>query len=155
MRILADAPRIHLLLAGEVRDRRVGRAAEEPGLRDRVHLAGYRKDAPALMGACNVFAMPSLEREGLPRAVIEAMSQGVPPIVSDVGGLPELVVNGHCGMVVPAGNATAIAAAIREYAGNESLCRAHGQSARERIASDFHTSGTIAATLAVYRRVLS
>jgi glycosyltransferase involved in cell wall biosynthesis len=145
---------VHLLLMGEVRDRRVEQLARAPGLRDRVHLAGHRPDAASLSGACDAVVMPSIAREGLPRAVIEAMAQGVAPIVSAVGGMPELVVDGECGLVVPPSDPAALADAIVRLARDPGLRRRYGRAARQRIVEHFNIDKTVAETAALYESLL-
>lgn len=134
---------IHALLVGEVRDKSINRLAAAPAVASRVHLIGYRKDAAALSGACNAFAMPSIKREGLPRAVIEAMSQRVPAIVSNVGGMPELVEDGISGIVVPPANPRALANAIAALAADPDRAGRLGNAARKRIETGFHIDSTI------------
>jgi glycosyltransferase involved in cell wall biosynthesis len=154
---LDDLPRdgsLHLLLVGEVRDERLRKLATAPGNRGLVHLAGYRRDAPRLVGASQVVVMPSREREGLPRAVIEAMSQEVPAIVSAVGGMPELVETGCSGLVVPASNAPALAAAILRLKNDPEERLRMGCAARARIEGEFSVRRTIERTLALYRELL-
>ena len=148
--LLPTGPNVHALLMGELNDRRVSALSRSESIRDRVHLAGYRKDATSLLRLCDVFVMPSVAREGLPRAVIEAMAQGIPPIVSNVGGLPELVVDGECGLVVPARDAESLAGALRELATNEEKRLGFGERARVRIATQFNVSEYIEQTLALY-----
>ncbi len=140
-----------LLLIGEVRDARIRRLADAPHTRDRVHLLGYRADAPAILGQCDAAAMCSVEREGLPRAMIEAMAQGVPGVVTRVGGMPELVQDGVSGLVVPPRNAEAIAEAIRRLAADAALRRRMGAAAAERIRTEFHIARTVEAWAALYR----
>ncbi len=134
---------IHALLVGEVRDKKIKRLAAAPAVASRVHLIGYRKDAAALSGACNAFVMPSIKREGLPRAVIEAMSQRVPAIVSNVGGMPELVEDGISGIVVPPSNPRALANAIAALAADPDRADRLGNAARKRIEKTFHIDSTI------------
>lgn len=78
------------------------------GVDDIVSLAGSRGDVPALLPGFDVFAMSSLY-EGLPIALMEAMAAGLPSVLTDVGGVGELVRSGTEGVLVPAGNATALA----------------------------------------------
>ena len=72
----------------------------EQGLRDRVHLLGYRNDVASLLGAADVFVLPSIS-EGLPLALLEAMLAGKPPVASRVGGVPEAIADGETGLLVP------------------------------------------------------
>ncbi len=144
---------VHLLLVGEVRDKRIEAMAANPTIAERVHLAGYRKDAAHLAGACDAFVMPSIEREGLPRAVIEAMAQRVPAIVSDVGGMPELVEDGVSGLVVPPRDPKSLADAIASLAGNRKQRDTLGEAARERIETAFNIETTIEKMEALFESV--
>ena len=148
---IAPAENIHLLIAGEVRDKNVEALV---GRYPHVHFLGYREDATSLMGACDIMVMPSIEREGLPKAVLEAMAQGVPPVVTNVGGLPELVEDGESGYIVPPKNASALLAAIREMAQDPIRRKSMGQAAAARIAGPFHISHTVAKSHLLYQRIL-
>ena len=94
---------------------------------ERVHFAGFRKDAPAIMAASDVCALPVLDGEGLSRAVIEAMAYGVPAIVTPVGGNTELIVDGDCGLVVPVGDVPALAQAMEKLCDDPGLRRRFGE----------------------------
>jgi len=99
--------------------------------------------------------LPSLRREGLPKTVIEAMAYAVPPIVTNVGGSPELVEHGRSGLVVPPGDAGALADAIETLRHDPALAEAYGQAARCRIAEHFPIANTINATAELYRELAS
>ena len=143
---------LHLLLVGEVRDPIVH---NQIGRHPNVHFLGYRADAARLAGACDVAVMPSVEREGLPKAILEAMAQGIPPVVTDVGGLPELVQDGTCGLVVPPRDPAALRNALRRLAADAPLRRSFGAAARARIEGPFHIRHTVDKTVALYRRLLN
>ena len=89
-----DAP-IHFLL--------IGKGMDAPHHLDLIqktphpnhfHLAGYRNDAVELVASCKTYVQPSLKKEGLGKGILEAMCQGVPPIVTDEGAPKEFVENG-------------------------------------------------------------
>lgn len=159
LRAAALCPRelnIHFLLVGDMdRNTKLRELAERSVGNDRVHFPGYRRDAPRLAAASNAFVLASTEREGLPRAVIEAMAYAIPPIVSDVGGMPELVAHGESGYVVPRGDAGALARMICALATNPATAGVMGQRSRERIHDHFHTSQTVAQTLSLYRDLMT
>jgi glycosyltransferase involved in cell wall biosynthesis len=145
----------HLLLIGGGMDApKLARCVAASAAAPRIHVLGYRADAPALTAACDVFVLPSTKREGLARSLIEAMAYGVAPVVTDCGGSPELVVNGVSGVVVPVRDAVAIAAALARLHDEPEERRRLGAAARERIRRDFRIEDTIAKTHALYRSLL-
>jgi glycosyltransferase involved in cell wall biosynthesis len=146
----------HLLLIGSgMHAPRLRRAIAASAAAARVHVLGYRADAPALTAACSLFVLPSTKREGLARSLIEAMAYGVAPVVTDCGGSPELVQHGKSGLVVPVSDAGALAAAMRKLHDDAALRAALGAAARERIGRDFRIEDTIAKTLALYESLVA
>lgn len=146
---------VHVLLVGQIRDPEVEAALRDPALAGRLHAAGFRTDATRLMSGFTVSVMPSLEREGLPKAVVEGMAQGIPAVVSSAGGLPELVEDGVCGRVVPPGDAAALASALRELATDPARVQRMGRQALEQIQTKFSVTGMQAETRALYDRLLA
>ena len=101
--LLQEAPAapLHIVMAGDgalASDIR-RTLAESPGLANRVHLPGYVHDPEHLLVDSDVVILTS-EAEGLPLVALEAMSLGVPVLASAVGGLPELITNGHDGYLI-------------------------------------------------------
>ena len=123
--------------------------------KDRIVLAGHRKDAPAIVAACQVSVLASLKREGLPKTVIEAMAYGVAPVVSDTGGSAELVVDGESGIIVQPGDARAIAEAVERLYRDEPLRKRMGAAARTRIDSHFNVSQTVEQHHEFFRKLLA
>ena len=151
-RLEPDSP-ARLWLIGEVRNRGIRRAAARPDTASRIVLAGFRKDAAELVSAADAYVMPSVAREGLPRGVIEAMCQSKPPIVTDVGGMPELVRHQESGLVVPPRDPNALAAAIAALARDPALRGRLGAAARRRIAETFHIRQTIEQMANLFRSI--
>ena len=153
-RLLPATSPLHVLMIGEVRDPAVRALAQEPLIAERAHFTGYRPDAAQLLGACRVTVMPSREREGFPKAVLEGMAQGVCPVVSRVGGMPELVIHEQCGLLVPPGDAAALMQALDRLAQDRELCSRLGARAKERIEKDFTITATIAAHIELYSELM-
>ncbi|RJP82452.1 MAG: glycosyltransferase family 1 protein [Desulfobacteraceae bacterium] len=145
---------IHFLLVGEMKSARIMRLIQKSPMKEKIHLTGYRKDAPEIAAACNVAVLPALRREGLPKVIIEAMAYGVAPIVTNSGGSPELIEDGKSGIIVPPGSAEAIAEQITRLYKNPLLCREIGANAKKRIADSFRIEDTIERTYALYEKVL-
>ncbi|MEI6514486.1 MAG: glycosyltransferase family 4 protein [bacterium] len=145
---------VHLLLVGQNKDGELHRLLGNGAIASRVHLTGFRMDAPELMGACDAFVMPTLRNEGLSKAVMEAMCMGVPAIVSAVGGMVELVEHGRTGKIVPPGDSQALADAIQYYAEDKSLRETHGRNGRERILSSFSFPVMVDQTIRMYESLM-
>jgi glycosyltransferase involved in cell wall biosynthesis len=157
LRALAELPgnsRIHLLLVGQVRDKKVQRMLEKPVYSARVCQTGFRQDACQLTGACDAFVMPSIKREGLCRAVVEAMSQTVPPVVSGVGGMPELVQHGVSGLVVPPSDPAALAKALYAMEQDAPARKRMGAAAHARVRDRFSVEKATGAMESLFGSVL-
>lgn len=152
--LLPKHEEVHLLLLGEVRDSAISRLCTALPPHIKPHLPGFRPDAVSLLGAAQVFVMPSRAREGLPKAVIEAMAQSRAVIVSDAGGLPELVRHNIDGLVVPAGDAQALAQALTRLMGDAELRKRLGGSAKERIKNDFSIVKTVNRVFTLYQELM-
>ncbi len=144
----------HLLLIGRMDDRKLTRKIKASGVAEHIHRIGHRSDAPAVTAACDVFSLPSTKREGLARAIIEAMAYRVAPVVTDCGGSPELVVDGECGFVVPIKDARSLAEAFEKLYRDPDLRRRMGEAARERIGTQFRNEDTVRKTIALYEELV-
>lgn len=152
---MADLPDdLHLLLVGRMDAPKLTKCIASSPARERIHRTGFVTNAPEISAACDVFCMPSTKREGLARAIIEAMVYRVPPVVTDSGGSPELVVDGECGFVVRPRDARAIADAIARLYEDRDLRRQMGEAARQRIATRFRNEDTVTKTIALYRELV-
>ena len=140
----ADLP-IHFLLIGRNMDTPdVLRGIQRSPYADRFHLMGYRNDVYELLAASQVYVQPSLhDREGLGKGILEAMSLGVPPIVTDTGGPPEFVEHGVSGMVVPPATAQPIARQIEKLFRNEPLRQRLGEGAKRVIEGKMSTENSV------------
>jgi glycosyltransferase involved in cell wall biosynthesis len=89
----------------------VRRRAAELGLDGAVVFTGFREDVPRLLRSFDVFALPSIH-EGLPISLLEAMALGTPAVVTDAGGIREVVRDDREAVVVPTHDSTALAAGL-------------------------------------------
>jgi glycosyltransferase involved in cell wall biosynthesis len=107
------------------------------GLTARFTFLGFKPDAPRLIPAFDVVAVPS-HVEPLGNATLEAMAAGVPVVGSAVGGIPEMVVDGETGLLVPARDSRALASALARLVQSHSLRSALGAAARRRVEEHFN-----------------
>ncbi len=91
----------------------VGSLVKQAGLSNRIQMTGFREDARKLIQGMDLFVLSSFS-EGTSMALLEAIAAGVPVVVTNVGGNPEVVANGYTGWVVPSDSADDLTAAILE-----------------------------------------
>lgn len=106
-------------------------------LSDRVVLAGQRNDPERWFQALDVFCLPSYANEGVPQAILQAMSCGLPIVTTPVGAIFEAVQDGASALIVPPKDAAALAQAIDRLLADPSLGSALGATARRVASADF------------------
>jgi glycosyltransferase involved in cell wall biosynthesis len=106
------------------------------GLHGKLLLPGWRRDVPEILAAGDVFALTSLW-EGLPRALVEAMRSGLPPVCYTTDGVADLIRDGENGFLVPPGNVTLMAERIGQLLADEGLRARLGKAAQETIGEEF------------------
>jgi glycosyltransferase involved in cell wall biosynthesis len=130
------------------------RLADELGVGGSVELLGEVSDTRSVLAEADVFLMPS-RSEGLPNALLEAMAAGVPAVVTEVGGMAEIVQHRKNGCKVPVGNHVRLAEEICFLLSNPAAAEAIGREARSLIERDFSLERMARQVEAVYREVLA
>jgi len=149
---LARVPEVMLLVAGQGREAgALQRRARALGVAERVRFLGHleRERLAEVLAASDVFVMPTLCREGVPMSLIEAMASGLPVLASRRGGITSAITDGRDGLLVPAGDASALAAALARLAGDARLRETLGAAARATALDRFSETRMVAATEAV------
>jgi glycosyltransferase involved in cell wall biosynthesis len=128
---------VHVVVAGEG-DLRPALEEQARAAGDRVHFVGAldRDTVARALAAADVVAVPSVvdaagNVDGLPNTLLEALASGRAVVASRVAGIPEVVEDGVAGMLVPAGDAEALATALRQLAADPALRERLGQQARQ------------------------
>jgi glycosyltransferase involved in cell wall biosynthesis len=129
--------------------------AQALGLTDRVNIPGWADAATVanLLAAADIFTLPS-HNEGLPVSILEAMGAGLPVVTTPVGAIPELVTP-ETGILVPAGSASALAAALAGLVRQPELRQRLGRAGRERVEGGFRIDMTAASFASLYRKLAS
>ena len=123
--------------------------AATAGIADRVHFLGWRKDVGALLPAFDLFVLSSFS-EGLPMAMLEAMSAGVPIVSTAVGDIPEVITDGETGRLIPGQDVDALTAAIASmHASREERARI-GSAGRRLVIARYSRSAMVDAYLEAY-----
>jgi glycosyltransferase involved in cell wall biosynthesis len=130
------------------------RQAEQAGISHAIHLLGHREDIEVCLAGFDCFVLPSLN-EGMGRALVEAMAAGLPVIASRVGGIPALIENGKNGILVPAGDSSALANAIRKVIDDAAWAAELGTHARDSIDASYGIPAMVRSIESTYRKALA
>jgi N-acetyl-alpha-D-glucosaminyl L-malate synthase BshA len=132
---------------------RIRRLVRDNGLADQVQFLGERSDLASVLRGADLFLLPS-ESESFGLAALEAMSCGVPVVASNVGGVPEVVIDGETGLLSPVGDVAGMAAHVARLLGEPALRTRLAHAARERAVRTFPLQPTVARYEALYRRLV-
>jgi glycosyltransferase involved in cell wall biosynthesis len=153
-KITQTCPDLHIVIVGSGNQHDALRQqATQLGLEASVHLLGHRDDIETCLAGFDLFVLPS-SNEGMGRALIEAMAAGLPVIATKVGGIPALVNHGVNGLLVPSGDAQALADALRSILEHPDMARKLGEAARQSIGARFGTSYMVQAIETLYEETL-
>jgi glycosyltransferase involved in cell wall biosynthesis len=148
-----DLPGVDLLMVGDGALRgELESLAVELRVPGRVKFLGIRTDIPELMRAADAFALTSLS-EAASLTLMEAMASGLPVVVTEVGGNPEIVRHGREGLLFPSGDAPALAEALRRLFTDPALAASLGAAGRGRAAERYQLGRTVEQYYDLYRRL--
>jgi glycosyltransferase involved in cell wall biosynthesis len=116
-----------------------------------LRLVGYQPEVRRVFAAADIFVLPS-RREGLSFALLEAMSIGLPPVVSDAPGNSDAI--GEAGLLVPAGDMEGFSRALEQLATDKSMRASLGEQARRRVESRFSLEQMLTGTRQVYEEAI-
>jgi glycosyltransferase involved in cell wall biosynthesis len=135
--LLARIPAAMLLIAGEGPLRpHLESLVASLGIGAHVRFLGLRRDVPRILAAGDVFALSSLW-EGLPMVLLEAMAAGLPCVATRVGGVPEAIRDREEGLLVPPGDAEALAESLISCLEDRDLATRLTTRAKARVDRDF------------------
>jgi glycosyltransferase involved in cell wall biosynthesis len=131
----------------------VYRYVHDHHLQHHVKFWGFRSDIPKILANLDILVLPSLQ-EPFGKIVIEAMAMQKPVIASHVGGVPEIVVDGKTGLLVPPGDAGAIRKALEQLLLDREQRERMGIEGRKRAEQCFSLENTVQETERVYEQIL-
>lgn len=153
-RLRARGCHFHLLLVGDGGRRAVLEAlASRLSVQPVVHFLGRRTDVSDILADADIKVLSS-RSEGLPAAIMEAMAAGLPVVATAVGGVPELVLDGQTGLLVPPSDPAALAAALAALLQDPGRRRRLGQAGQRRLQTHFRLETQVAALEQTYRALL-
>ena len=145
--------KVTFLLVGDGSQRaRLENLAEDLSISSKVLFMGYRNDIPRILSVMDIFVLPSLY-EGLPNALLEAMAACRPVVATQAGGVPEVVVEGETGFLIPPRAPGALARAICVLLEDRERAREMGMAGRKRVERLFSVETMVAKTEALYEEL--
>jgi glycosyltransferase involved in cell wall biosynthesis len=156
LQILSEfRPPIHLVVVGdgELKDNLMT-LATQLGIRTRVHFLGFRTDVASLIHAFDIFVLPSLY-EGFGLVLLEAMAASKPIVATGVSAIPEIVLDGETGLLVPPRDAESLAQAIMKLVIDPNLASSLGHAGYKRLKEQFTVEKMVKDTVDVYRKIMN
>jgi len=148
--VVREVPRARLLLVGEGKlESKLRSLCERLGLQRNVIFAGFQNRIAGITSLCELCILPSFF-EGMGRVLLEAGACGKPVVASRVGGIPDVVVDGETGILVPPGDARALAFGILRLLSDPDSARSMGRRAKRRINDEFDAKTMVRRIVSVY-----
>ena len=156
--VIAKDPNINLIIIGSdfkegkyIEDLKV--LAQSLGVRDRVFFLGFREDIPNLIKDLDILVLAS-KNESFGLTIVEGMAAGIPVIVTNTGGVSEIVIDNETGLLVEPNQPVALANAILYLLANPQLAKKLGQAGQKRATDYFSLNLMVEKTIEVYHEVL-
>ncbi|MCC6246062.1 MAG: glycosyltransferase family 4 protein [Gemmatimonadaceae bacterium] len=149
-RLVSIVPAARLLVVGDGPERaRIETLVSSSGLGTCVVLAGHVPRAGLCYAAADVAVLPS-QHEGFPNSVVEAMAVGVPVVGSNVGGIPDAIVAGETGYLVPVGDSDALCKRLAELLSDATLRRRMSAAGRQRALDRYQAASALSTLEQLY-----
>ena len=156
--LVRDGHKVRLRVVGEFVEAtykaQIASQIEQLGLGEVVDLTGFTSDPLQQYADCDLAVLPSLYGEGIPMTMLEAMAAGRPVVGSDIDGIREVLVDG-AGILVPPGNARALADGISRILRQETLAHALSQAGRNRQLAKYDDAQMRREVYSLYDRLTS
>jgi len=153
-KVRKEFPKVKLLLTGEgEEENNLKKLVKSLDLTNKVIFAGLSSDIEEILPIAELFILPSLW-EGFPNALLEAMAAGKPVVATQVGGIPEIVVHGETGVLIPPRDTDALAIAIIDLLQNKLKAKNMGEAGRIRAGKRFSIYKMIEKTENLYQELL-
>ncbi|MBM4065248.1 MAG: glycosyltransferase family 4 protein [Planctomycetes bacterium] len=152
--VITEIPNIRLVLLGdgELRGELSGQV-KTLGLEKQVLFPGMRSDVPEIISCGDLFVLPSVN-EGFGVVLLEAMAMGCPIVATNVGGVPEVVLDGETGILVPPGDPVELAGGIIQLLKDTSLAVKMAECGYQRLKACFDIRETVSKTEHLYKELL-
>lgn len=151
---LSDLQNLHIILVGSDTDKKhYVDLIEKSGMQKRIHITGYRQDAPEIIAACKVLVFPSYRKEGLPRVLLESLSYKTPIISARNDCAKEVIEDGINGFLVPIKDSHAIAEKVRYLYKNPTILKSVSENTQQTIQNKLSHNRTVGKYIKFFKRL--
>jgi glycosyltransferase involved in cell wall biosynthesis len=146
---------VHTILIGNLHEKKLALKLRETQQKIPIHHLGFLNEPQRFVAGSDIFVLPSIDREGLPKSLIEAMSLNIPVISTNVGGIPELIHNEINGLLVPPSQPQELCNALKRMVENAfDTRRKFSLNALNTIKNSFNINRTVESTFGLYREII-
>lgn len=154
--LLDEGIKTHLLVVGEGPYRSlIEPRMADLGLNEQVRLVGYQEEVAPWLALMDIMVMASYAHEGVPQAVLQALAMGKAVVGTRVGGIPEVIIPGETGLLVPPRDPLALAQALRQLWEHRDLREKLGEQGRQLVVEKYSLERMAAAVEGVYDLIVS
>lgn len=154
VKVISRHPQTRLALIGDGEEReRLQHLTADLNIVDFVRFLGLRVDVPEVLATCDLFALPSIQ-EGFPMVILEALAAGKAVIASEVGAIPDAIRHGSTGVLVPPGDADALADALCFLIEDQGARQRLGQNGRKFVREAYDFERTVGRYDDLYHKIL-
>ena len=153
--VVSVEPKVKLVFAGDGPLKvELAALANDLGIKDKIAFLGFRDDVNTILRAFDIFVLSSLQ-EGISLSLLEAMASRLPIVATNVGGNPEVVIDGETGILVPPKDPEKMAEAIIKILQNPELAKNMGQAGRKRVEEKFSLYRMVSEYRSLYEEILA
>jgi len=153
--VLKESPEARFFIVGDGPRREIVREyIRKRGLEGSIIMTGERDDIPQAMASFDIVVLPSYANEGLPQAIAQALSMERPVVASNIGSIPELVIDGETGYLVPPKNPSILSKKIISLLKDEQLRGKMGKAGRRLVTSSFSLETMLDRIEGLYEEVI-
>jgi glycosyltransferase involved in cell wall biosynthesis len=151
---LSGIKNLHILLIGKkISQEPYVSAIENSGMKERIHLTGYRTDVPDIISNCDILVHASIRKEGLPRVILEALASGTPVVASSNESSLEIIEDGVNGAITPIKDSQALANKIKEIHNNPEILQKLKQNSDNIIKTKMSHDETVKSFLRYFQTI--
>ena len=150
----ASKSEVHVTRCGDITGMWDRTRIEQLGFSERIRMLGFREDLLNVFRSFDVFAIPSVEGDTIPQVLMQALAIGLPVVSTTVGSIPDVVIDGETGFVVPPRDALALADRIARLLDDDELRSRMGVQGRSMVERCYSLERMLDRMEGVYDRLI-